>query len=94
MTHEILQDGIERLCFFRTLEFSTYLDDDKTVRLFIRSLVSLKTLKISRDRTIEMKMNLLDHARGDVSALLSDLGVSAMKPTPDMRIPNSPSACK
>jgi hypothetical protein len=41
-----------------------------------------------------MKMNLLDHARGDVSALLSDLGVSAMKPTPDMRIPNSPSACK
>ena len=59
MTNEIFQDGIERLCFFRTLEFSTYLDDDKTVRLFIRSLVSLK---ISRDRTIEMKMNLLDHA--------------------------------
>ena len=91
MTNEIFQDGIERLCFFRTLEFSTYLDDDKAVRLFIRSPVSLK---ISRDRTIEMKMNLLDHARGDVSALLSDLGVSAMKPTPDMRIPNSPSACK
>ena len=91
MTNEIFQDGIERLCFFRTLEFSTYLDDDKAVRLFIRSPVSLK---ISRDRTIEMKMNLLDHARGDVSALLSDLGVSAMKPTPDMRIPNSPSVCK
>jgi len=45
--------------FLERWNFSTYLDDDKAVRLFIRSPVSLK---ISRDRTIEMKMNLLDHA--------------------------------
>ena len=56
------------MLFLERWNFRPYLDNDNTVRLFIRSPVSLK---IRRDRTIKIEMDLRDHPHGDVNALLS-----------------------